>query len=222
MRILIVEDDHEIADSIKKGLEQASYVVDVSYDGLTGYDFASSEQYDVIILDWLLPGLSGIEICNKLRKSEIHTPILILTSRGLIEDKVEGFETGADDYLVKPFAFVELLARIKALIRRPTEVLPTILKVDSLTLVTSTHEVKRDNNAILLTQTEFRLLEYLMTHAKRAVSKQELISHVWNYDADILPNTVETYIGYLRTKIDKPFNKPLIHTIKGLGYKIGN
>jgi DNA-binding response OmpR family regulator len=218
MRILVVEDDHEIADSIKKGLQDNSYAVDVAYDGTTGFDLASTENYDVIVLDWMLPGLSGIEICARLRKERIATPILFLTSRSQLDDKVEGLSLGADDFLVKPFAFAELLARIKALIRRPKVVLQPRLQVGDLTVNTITYEVSRQQQQIHLSHTEFALLEYLMTHAGKVISKRELIGHVWDFDANILPNTVETYIGYLRNKIDKPFAKPLIHTVKGFGY----
>lgn len=220
MRILVVEDDHEIANSIKKGLQDNSYAVDVAYDGTTGFDLASTENYDAIILDWMLPEISGLEICDKLRKEHISTPILFLTSRSQLDDKIEGFSQGADDFLVKPFAFEELLARIKALIRRPKEVLQPELHVGDLKVNTITYEVTRQTKKIHLSQTEFALLEYLMVHTGKVISKQELINHVWNFEADILPNTVETYIGYLRNKIDKPFTKPLIHTVKGFGYKI--
>lgn len=220
MRILVVEDDHEIADSIKKGLRDNAYAVDVAYAGTSGFDLASTENYDVIILDWMLPGISGIEICDKLRHERISTPILFLTARSHLNDKVEGLGIGADDFLVKPFAFAELLARIKAIIRRPKEVIQPKLQVGDLTVNTISYEVSRQNKSIHLSHTEFALLEYLMAHAGKVISKKELIDHVWDFDANILPNTVETYIGYLRNKIDKPFTKPLIHTIKGFGYKI--
>ena len=221
MRILVVEDDHEIAISIKQGLEQASYAVDVAYDGNSGFDFASTESYEAIILDWMLPGLSGIEISRKLRAEHIETPIIMLTAKGQVDEKVEGFNTGIDDYLVKPFAFAELIVRINALIRRPKKTLPSIITTGDLSLDTTTYEVKRAGKLICLSQTEFALLRYFMFHSGKVISKRELINHVWNYDADILPNTVETYIGYLRNKIDKPFKKPLLHTIKGFGYKLG-
>jgi DNA-binding response OmpR family regulator len=220
MRILVVEDDHEIADSIKKGLQDNAYAVDVAYDGVSGFDLASTENYDVIILDWMLPDISGTEICDKLRKERIATPILFLTARSQLEDKVVGLSFGADDFLVKPFAFAELLARIKALMRRPKEVLQPKLQVGDLTINTITYEVSRRDQKIHLTHTEFAILEYLMAHSGNVISKKELIDHVWDFDADILPNTVETYINYLRNKIDKPFTKSLIHTIKGFGYKI--
>ena len=223
MRVLVVEDEHQIANAIKKGLEQESFAVDVAYDGTEGYDLASTEDYDVIVLDLLLPGIDGMEICRKLRADKIHTPILILTAKGQLEDKVEGLNAGADDYLVKPFAFEELLARIRAMIRRPKEAAGTILTLDDLSLNTLTYEVKRDGEEIRLSGKEFSLLEYLLRHPNQIFTKEQIIGHVWNYDADILPNTVEVYIGYLRKKVDRPFPKKpaLIHTVRGFGYKIG-
>lgn len=223
MKILIIEDEHKIANSIKKGLEQESYAVDVAYNGNEGYDLASIEGYDLIVLDRLLPGIDGIEICKKLRAQQIHTPILLLTAKGQVENRVEGLNAGADDYLVKPFAFEELLARIKALTRRPQKSLGSVLTISDLSLDTITYEVKRGNAVIQLSSKEFSLLEYLMRHPDKILTKDQIISHVWDYDADILPNTVEVYIGYLRNKIDKKFpNKPLlIHTVWGFGYKIG-
>lgn len=223
MRILVIEDEHKIANSIKKGLQQESYAVDVAYDGEDGYDLAFAEEYDVIILDLMLPKLSGMEICRQLRSEENHTPILILTAKGQTQDKVEGLNCGADDYLTKPFAFEELLARIRALCRRPKKSLETVLKVDDLELNTNTFEAKREGKTISLSSKEFSLLEYLMRHPKQIVTKDQIINHVWDYDADILPNTVEVYIRNLRQKIDVPFKKPnLIKTARGFGYKIGH
>jgi len=223
MRILVVEDEHKIANSLKKGLEQESYAVDVAYDGTQGFDLASTEDYDLIILDILLPGIDGLEICQKLRDQNIHVPILVLTAKGEINDKVTGLDTGADDYLTKPFAFEELLARVRALIRRPPNSTGTILSVGGLSLNTLNYEVERDGKQIRLSSKEFALLEYLMRHPSQILTKEQIIGHVWDYDADILPNTVEVYIGYLREKIDRPFkNKPaLIQTVRGFGYKIG-
>jgi DNA-binding response OmpR family regulator len=222
MRILIIEDEHKIANSIKKGLEQESFAADVAYDGEEGYDLASSEEFDLIILDLMLPKMDGITICKKLRQESIHTPILMLTAKGQIEDKVEGLNCGADDYLTKPFSFLELLARIKALTRRPKQVIDPVLKVEDLSLDTTSYEVKRFQKSIRLSKKEYALLEFLMRHKGKIVTKEQIINHVWEYDADILPNTVEVYIGYLRSKIDKPFNnkKPLIKTLRGFGYKI--
>jgi len=218
----VVEDEHQIANAIKKGLEQEDFAVDVEYEGIGGYDLASTEDYDVIVLDLMLPGMNGMEICRKLREEKIHTPILILTAKGLLEDKVAGLNAGADDYLVKPFAFAELLARVRALIRRPKVVNGTVLTVADLSLNPLTFEVKRSGKEIRLSNKEFSLLEYLMRHPKQIFTKDQIIGHVWNYDADILPNTVEVYIGYLRNKIDRPFKKKpaLIHTVRGFGYKI--
>jgi DNA-binding response OmpR family regulator len=224
MRILVVEDEHKIANSIKKGLEQESYAVDVAYDGERGFDLASTEDYDAIVLDLMLPKMDGLQICRKLREEQIHTPILMLTAKGQLNDKVEGLNAGADDYLVKPFAFEELLARLRALTRRPKNTLETVLGVEDLTLKTLTFEVERAGKQINLSKKEFALLEYLLRHKDKILTKEQIIAHVWNYEADILPNTVEVYMGYLRNKIDRPFkNKPaLIHTIRGFGYKIGS
>lgn len=224
MRILVVEDEHKIANSIKKGLEQESYAVDVAYDGQAGFNLAVFEDYDLIILDILLPNMDGIEICSKLRKKQIHTPIIMLTAKGQINDKVIGLDAGADDYLAKPFAFEELIARIRALTRRPKNNLGTILNVGNLTLNTITYEVRRHHKLIRLSGKEYALLEYFLRHPNQILTKNQIISHVWDYDSDVLPNTVEVYVGYLRNKIDKPFpeEKYLIHTVRGFGYKIGN
>jgi len=223
MKLLVVEDEHRIANSIKKGLEQERYSVDIAYTGIDGYDLASTEGYELIILDLTLPGLDGLEICKRLRKKEIHTPILILTAKGQIQDKVEGLDSGADDYLTKPFSFEELLARIRALSRRPKKSIPDIVIVEDMTLNPKTFEVKRGEDAIQLSSKEFSLLEYLMRHSRQILNKEQIINHVWNYEADILPNTVEVYIRNLRNKIDHPFRnkKSLIHTIRGFGYKFG-
>jgi DNA-binding response OmpR family regulator len=223
MRILVVEDEHKIANSIKKGLEQETYAVDVAYDGLEGFDLAASQDYDVIILDLMLPQMDGVAICRKLREKQIHTPILMLTARGQLNDKVKGLNAGADDYLIKPFAFVELLARIKALTRRPRENLGAVLSVAELTLNSITYQVRRGDKDIQLSKKEFALLEYLLRHKGKILTKDQIMNHVWDYDADILPNTVEVYVGYLRSKIDKPFKDkpPLIHTVRGFGYKVG-
>ncbi len=223
MRILVIEDEHKIANSIKKGLEQESFAVDVAYNGTDGFDLAASEDYDVIILDLMLPDMDGLEICKKLRKEEnIHTPILMLTAKGRLNDKVEGLNAGADDYLVKPFAFAELLARIKALLRRPKDSVGTILSIKDLFLNTITYEVKRGDKEIKLSRQEFALLEYLLRHKNKILTKKQIINNLWDYDADVLPNTVEVYIGYLRNKIDRPFPKSptLIHTLRGFGYKL--
>lgn len=222
MRILIVEDDRKIASAIKKGLEQERFAVDLSYDGKDGLGSALTIDYDLVILDRMLPELDGVQICKAIRENKLKVPILILTAKDKIADRVEGLNAGADDYLVKPFAFEELLARIKALLRRPQNQIEDTLKVGDLELNSQTFEVKRDGKAIELSSREFALLEYLMRNPGRILTKDNIIAHVWDYDADILPNTVEVYIGYLRGKIDKPFPKstPLIQTARGFGYRI--
>lgn len=220
MKILLVEDEHLIATSIKKGLEQEHYTVDIAFDGLTGYDLAASGEYDIILLDLMLPGLDGVSICQKLRAENIHTPILILTAKSQLDDKIKGFNVGADDYLTKPFAFEELLARIRALSRRPQQTTNNILILADLTINTTNYQVKRGTKEIRLSSKEYSLLECLVRHAGQILNKDQLIQSVWSYESDILPNTVEVYIRHLRQKIDQPFNKKLIQTIRGFGYKI--
>ncbi|HET9850305.1 MAG TPA: response regulator transcription factor [Candidatus Saccharimonadales bacterium] len=222
MRILVIEDEHKIASAIKKGLAQERWAVDLAYDGDSGLAAALAEDYDIIIIDRMLPGsIEGLDICRSLRDRGIHTPILLLTAKGQIRDKVEGLNAGADDYLVKPFSFEELLARIRALLRRPPKTTGRILKIADLTLNPASYQVTRAGKPINLSAKEFALLEYMMRSAGQILSKENIIAHVWDFDADILPNTVEVYIGYLRSKIDRPFNRPLIHTQRGFGYKIG-
>ena len=224
MRILVVEDEKKIANSIKKGLEQESYAVDVAYDGEEGYGVASTIDYDVIVLDLMMPKMDGVDVCRQLRADENHTPILMLTAKAELDDKVVGLNSGADDYLVKPFAFKELLARIKALIRRPKDSIGAVLTAADLELDTITYNVKRSGKTIDLSKTEFALLEYLLRNKDQTLNKDQIIAKVWDFDADVLPNTVEVYIGYLRNKIDKPFkNKPaLIQTVRGFGYRVGD
>lgn len=223
VRILAVEDEHKIAGSIKRGLEQERYAVDVAYTGTDGYDLACVESYDLIILDLMLPGMDGLTLCKKLRHQGNHTPILILTAKDLTETKVEGLDLGADDYLTKPFSFEELLARIRALLRRPSQTLQPVLRVGDLVMNSGDYKVARNNVPIMLSAKEFALLDYLMRNAGKILNKDTIIAHVWDYDADILPNTVEVYIKNLRLKIDAPFKNepPLIHTMRGFGYMLG-
>jgi DNA-binding response OmpR family regulator len=221
MRVLLIEDEHKIARALKKALEQESYAVDVAYDGDDGYAMATTEPYDAAIIDRMLPGeYDGLAIVKAMRSAKIHTPVLLLTALGSIKDRTEGLDSGADDYLVKPFALEELLARVRALMRRPVEVQSTVLSAGDLTLNTVAYEVKRGDTPIQLTGKEFALLEYLLRNQGRPLPKELIIAHVWDYDADILPNTVEVYIKYLRAKIDQPFKTPLIHTVRGFGYKL--
>jgi DNA-binding response OmpR family regulator len=221
MRVLVIEDEHKIARALKKALEQETYAVDVAYDGDEGHAMATTEPYDVAIIDRMLPGdYDGIAIIKAMREAKIHTPVLLLTALGSVNDRTTGLDSGADDYLVKPFALEELLARVRALLRRPAEQHAPILTAGDLSLNTVTFEVKRGDTNIQLTGKEFALLEFLMRNQNRPLPKDVIISHVWDYDADILPNTVEVYIKYIRNKIDQPFDKPLIHTIRGFGYKL--
>ena len=224
MRILVIEDEPKIAQAVKRGLELKGFAVDMVHDSDSGLSAASDPDYDVIVLDRMLPGsMDGIELCRKLRENDISTPVIILTARGTIGDKVEGLNAGADDYLVKPFSFDELTARVRALLRRPQVQVGTQLKLDDLMLDTNSYEVRRGDTPVKLSHKEFSLLEYLMHHTGQVITKEMIISHVWDQDADILPNTIEVYIGYLRNKIDRPFpeSKPLLHTQRGFGYKLG-
>jgi len=221
MRVLIVEDEHKIARALKKALEQETYAVDVAFDGDEGHAMATTEPYDIAIIDRMLPGdYDGIGIVKAMREAKVHTPVLFLSALGSVSERATGLDAGADDYLVKPFALEELLARVRALLRRPTEQQAAILKMGDLSLDTITYNVDRAGTPIQLTSKEFALLEYMLRNPGRPLSKEVIISHVWDYDADILPNTVEVYIKYLRNKIDAPFKKPLIHTVRGFGYKL--
>jgi DNA-binding response OmpR family regulator len=224
MRILIVEDDHKIANALKKGLERQSYAVDVAYDGDNGVAMATTEPYDLVILDRMLPGSTdGIGILKTMRESSNHTPVLLLTAKDKVLDRAEGLNAGADDYLVKPFAFVELIARVRALLRRPKEVIDNTVAYQDVTLDRDNFSAVRGESSIELTAKEFALLEYLISQPGRIITKDQIMQHVWNYDSDILPNTIEVYIGYLRNKLDKPFpERPnLINTRRGFGYYFG-
>ena len=223
MKVLIIEDERKIARALKQGFEQERSVVEVCYDGRDGLSAALGDEYDVIVLDRMLPGgMDGVQICEQLRARGVQTPVIMLTAKGQIRDRVAGLNSGADDYLTKPFSFEELLARVRALLRRPHDTVGNLLRVGDLELDTISFDVRRDGKQIELTQTEFSLLEYLMRNYGRVLSKTNIINHVWDFDADVLPNTVEAYIGYLRNKIDKPFKDkdPLIQTVRGFGYKI--
>lgn len=221
MKLLLVEDEVKIARALKAGFEQERSVVETAGDGETALAMARADEYDVIILDRMLPGrLDGVAICETLRQEGDNTPIIMLTAKGQIRDRVTGLNAGADDYLVKPFSFEELLARVRALLRRPQEFAQNILKVGDLTLDTITYEVRRGKTVISLSQTEYALLEYLMRNQGRVVSRQMIIGHVWDFDADVLENSVEVYISYLRNKVDKPFGANSIRTVRGFGYKL--
>lgn len=223
MRIVVIEDEVKIAQAIKRGLELKGYAVDTVYDADSGLAYALDPEYDLVILDRMLPGsIDGVELCRQVRAEGRHVPILMLTARGTIGDKVEGLNSGADDYLVKPFSFDELTARVKALLRRPPTQTGTVMRLDDLSLDTANYQVKRGNAEIRLSGKEYALLEYLLNSQGRVVTKDMIITHVWDEDADILPNTVEVYIGYLRNKIDRAFpdKHQLLHTVRGFGYKL--
>jgi DNA-binding response OmpR family regulator len=223
MRILVIEDEPKIAQAVKKGLELKGYAVDMVHDSDTGLAYANDPDYDLIVLDRMLPGkMDGLELCSELRSNGILTPIIMLTARGTIGDRVEGLNSGADDYLVKPFSFDELTARVRALLRRPPVTVGAKLKVEDLKLDPQNYEVDRSGKSIKLSKKEFALLEYLMHHPGQVITKDMIANHIWDEESDILPNTIEVYIGYLRNKIDRPFpdKKPLIQTLRGFGYKL--
>ncbi len=222
MRILIIEDEVKLAQAMKRALELQKYAVDIVHDGEAGLDLVVGEKPDLLVLDIMLPSKNGIEICKELRAQNNMIPILMLTAKGQVTDKVTGLDVGADDYMVKPFSLEELFARIRALLRRPNQTQNTVLKIMDLTLNLKTMTVKRNDTAIALSSKEFALLEYLLRNANTVISKEKLVHHVWDYDADILPSTVEVHIKHLRDKIDAPFKKPLIHTVRGFGYKISD
>jgi heavy metal response regulator len=218
MRILLVEDEKKVASFIKKGLEEEYYTVDVAYDGKEGSKLALSEEYDLIILDLMLPYKDGITILKEIRDAKISVPILILTAKGSIQDKVTGLDSGADDYLSKPFSFDELLARIRALLRRYSSEKSNILKANDLVMDINSRKVFRKDKEIQLTSKEFSILEYLLKNKNRIVTRAKLIEHVYEYNFDPETNLIDVYINRLRNKIDKNFDKPLIHTIRGSGY----
>lgn len=220
-KILLVEDEIKIANAIKRGLKYEGFEVSIAPDGEEGLELGKTLDFDCIILDRMLPLKEGVEVCKELRKSNIKTPIIMLTAKSGVNDKVEGLDAGADDYLAKPFSLDELLARIRAVLRRGSSLVNDELKVGDLTLNTSTFEVKKSGILINLSKKEYDLLEYFMINANKTISKEKLINHVWDYDSDILLNTVEVYIGYLRNKIDKPFkDKKMLQTVRGFGYKL--
>ena len=224
MKILLVEDQPKIAKYIQQGLEAKSYVVDLAQDGEAGCDLACSEKYDLIILDRMLPKLNGLELCQELREYDHQTPVLMLTAKTEVKDRVEGLKAGADDYLNKPFAFAELLARIQALTRRQEKTVEEVIEIDSLVINTSNYTLVRAGEKIELSPKEYALLEFLARNKNQTFTALKLAERVWSYDDDVLPNTAQVYIGYLRKKIDKNFpqERPLIKTVRGFGYKLSD
>ena len=222
MRLLLIEDDADVATYIAKGLSEAGHTVDLAHDGKSGLGLATTEDYDVMIIDRMLPGVDGLSIVKSVRAADIHTPILILSALGEVDDRVEGLKAGADDYLTKPFAFSELDARIEVLQRRSTAGLnmDTRLKVGELELDQLSRTASRAGRAIELQPREYRLLEYLMRHAGQVVTRTMLLEHVWDYHFDPQTNVIDVHISRLRSKIDKGYDTPLLHTVRGAGYMI--
>ncbi len=220
MKILIIEDEKRITSFIRKGLQYEGYTVDVAYDGMTGLEKVQDENLDLIVLDVMLPELDGISLCSQMREKGLTTPVIMLTAKDSVDDRVKGLDAGADDYLVKPFSFKELLARIRSLLRRGDAVKQVVLQVGDLVIDPASREVKRGERVIELSRKEYSLLEYLMRNQNQVLTRTMIAEHVWDYDFDSFTNTIDVYIRYLRKKIDEGENKKLIKTVRGVGYKI--
>ncbi|WP_013324878.1 response regulator transcription factor [Gloeothece verrucosa] len=218
MRILLVEDEPGIAQFISQGLKETGYVVDIAPDGQQGKNYVDAVEYDIIILDIMLPKIDGLKLLGEIRAKKVSVPILLLTARDSVEDRVKGLNQGADDYMVKPFAFSELLARIRALQRRPPLQFNTVLALGDLTMDLVTREVKRGDKLIDLSPLEFKLLEYLLRNCNQVLTRTQIGEQVWNLDFYSNSNVVDVYVGYLRRKIDRGFQRPLLHTVRGVGY----
>lgn len=219
MRILIVEDEKGIVDFLSQGLSEAGYAIDVARDGKAGLEYALGAEYDIILLDIMLPRMSGLVVLGELRRSGNKTPVIMLTARGAIDDRVHGLDAGADDYLVKPFAFAELLARIRALMRRPALSIDAVISFKDIELDTVRHEVRRNGEHIELSGREFSILEYFMRNPDQILTRTQIAGHIWNFDSYAGSNVVDVYIGYLRKKIDVDPAKSFIKTIRGVGYR---
>ncbi len=221
VRVLIAEDDPGVQHFVVKGLKEHAYAVDAVANGIEALEQAEINSYDLIILDVMLPGLSGFEVCRRLREAGLKIPVLMLTARDAVEDRIAGLDHGADDYLTKPFEFLELLARMRALLRRPAELKPSQLSVDNLTLDTAAQVAVRGDRRISLTHKEYALLEYLVRNTGRVVGRAEIAEHVWDEHFDPFSNLIEVYVNRLRRKIDAPKETPLLHTRRGAGYMLG-
>jgi DNA-binding response OmpR family regulator len=220
MHLLIVEDEKSLTDIIKKGLEEEGYAVDVAYDGEEGLFMAENEPSDLIILDIMLPLIDGMTILKRIRKREIKTPVLMLTARDTVKDKVAGLDSGADDYLTKPFSVEELLARIRALLRRDSDANTAVIGVEDLTIDMATHQVKRSGREIQLSAREYALLEYMALNRNKVLSRTTLSEHLYDHDFDLDSNVIDVFINRIRNKIDRGFKKNLIHTLRGAGYML--
>jgi heavy metal response regulator len=220
MRILVIEDEKKVASFIKKGLEEEHYAVDTAHDGEMGLYMADVNEYDLIVLDLMIPKIDGLEVLKRIRSNKNNVPILVLTAKDTVEDIVKGLDSGCDDYLTKPFNFTVFLARIRALLRREKIEKEPLLKVADLTLSPVTHKVTREGKEIELTSKEYALLEYFMRNPDRVLTRTMISEHVWDYHFDSLTNVIDVYVNYLRRKIDKDFELKLIHTIRGVGYTL--
>ena len=220
MRILVIEDEAKVASFIRRALEEEGYAVDACADGAKGLDLASAGCYDLVILDLMLPGLPGIEVLKTLRKDQVSVPVLILTAQSQVNQKVKGLDAGADDYLTKPFAIEELLARVRVLLRRGSGEAAGVLQIEDLVLNPASREVTRGGRRIELTAKEYALLEYLMRNTGRVLTRPMIAEHVWNQDFDTFTNVIDVYVNYLRNKIDRGQDRKLIHTIRGSGYAL--
>jgi len=220
MRVLVVEDEVKMARASRRGLEQEGYAVDTAADGDQGWFQASEHPYDAIVLDVMLPDVDGFEVCRRLRAAGRWAPVLLLTARDAVPDRIDGLDAGADDYLVKPFAFGELLARVRALVRRGAMARPVVLTCGDVALDPAAHTVTRAGQPVELSPREFALLEFLLRHPGEVVTRTAILEHVWDYDYDGLSNVVDVYVGYLRRKLEQPFGRTLIRTVRGVGYAL--
>jgi DNA-binding response OmpR family regulator len=221
VRILVVDDEVKLVRALRRGLEREGHAVDVAHDSEEALFRACDHEYDAVLLDVMLPGMDGVQVCRTLRARGRWVPILMLTARDAVGDRIRGLDAGADDYLVKPFAFAELLARLRALLRRGAPERPTKLTVEDVELDPATRSVTRAGQSVELSPKEFALLEFLMRHAGEVVNRRQILEHVWDYDYNGLSNVVDVYVGYLRRKLERPFERPLIRTARGVGYGVG-